>query len=50
MKGRAWLVPTLALLGGCRRHGLQDVKGKMGRLLALDRELAQRLGVPAACL
>lgn len=30
--------------------GLQDVKGKMARLLTLERELAKRLGVPAACL
>jgi len=29
--------------------GVGDAQGKMGRLLALERELAQRLGVPAAC-
>lgn len=30
--------------------GVHDVKGGMGRLLDLDRELAARLGVAAACL
>jgi hypothetical protein len=29
--------------------GVRDVKGRMGRLLDLDRELAARLGVAAAC-
>lgn len=29
--------------------GIQDVKGKMGRLIDLDREVAARLGVAAAC-